>query len=241
MATEKKKTTTTKKAAPKAKAKSTTKKAAPKTAAAKKPAAKVSKAKATETKAAKAKVTTKKATTAKKKPAAKPAAETSLEAVETVAAPVVEEVKKAKPKKVRRANEYYGTGRRKSSKARVFLRPGKGEIVVNERKLVDYFDRQTARIVATQPLVATSTEGKFDILVTVDGGGMSGQAGAVSLGIARALLQYEVEATSIDPTSEESIKKTLRRAGYLTRDAREVERKKVGRHGARRGTQFSKR
>lgn len=236
MATEKKKTTTTKKAAPKAKAKSTTKKAAPKTAA-KKPAAKVSKAKATETKAAKPKVTTKKATTVKKKPVV----ETALDAVETVAAPVVEEVKKAKPKKVRRANEYYGTGRRKSSKARVFLRPGKGEIVVNERKLVDYFDRQTARIVATQPLVATSTEGKFDILVTVDGGGMSGQAGAVSLGIARALLQYEVEATSIDPTSEESIKKTLRRAGYLTRDAREVERKKVGRHGARRGTQFSKR
>lgn len=124
----------------------------------------------------------------------------------------------------------YGTGRRKSSTARVFLRNGSGKITVNDRPLDQYFGRETARMIVRQPLELTKLSDKFDILVTADGGGTTGQAGAIRLGIARALVEYD-----------ESLKTTLRRAGFMTRDAREVERKKVGLHKARRATQFSKR
>ena len=124
----------------------------------------------------------------------------------------------------------YGTGRRKSSTARVFVRPGKGEITVNDRPLDEFFGRETARMIVRQPLVLTQMSDKFDIKVTVEGGGTTGQAGAIRLGVARALVEYD-----------ENLKSPLRRAGLMTRDAREVERKKVGLHKARRATQFSKR
>lgn len=124
----------------------------------------------------------------------------------------------------------YGTGRRKSSAARVFLRPGKGSITVNGRALDEFFGRETARMIVRQPLELTKLHDKFDIMVTVEGGGMSGQAGAIRLGVARALVEYD-----------ETLKSPLRKAGFMTRDAREVERKKVGLHKARRATQFSKR
>ena len=124
----------------------------------------------------------------------------------------------------------YGTGRRKSSTARVFLRKGSGTITVNERPLDEFFGRQTARMIVRQPLELTQSTDKFDIMVTVEGGGTTGQAGAIRLGIARALVEYD-----------ESLKGDLRKAGFMTRDAREVERKKVGLHKARRATQFSKR
>src|SRR5690606_5838275 len=127
-------------------------------------------------------------------------------------------------------NQNYGTGRRKSSTARVFLRKGSGNIVVNERPLDEFFGRQTARMIVRQPLELTQSSDKFDIMVTVEGGGTTGQAGAIRLGIARALVEYD-----------ESLKSDLRKAGFMTRDAREVERKKVGLHKARRATQFSKR
>jgi len=124
----------------------------------------------------------------------------------------------------------YGTGRRKSSAARVFLRPGKGEITVNGKTLDNFFGRETARMIVRQPLELTQMTEKFDLLVTVEGGGITGQAGAIRLGIARALVEYD-----------EALKNPLRKAGFMTRDAREVERKKVGLHKARRATQFSKR
>ncbi len=124
----------------------------------------------------------------------------------------------------------YGTGRRKSSTARVFLRKGSGNITVNDRPLDEYFGRETARMIVRQPLQLTESSDKFDILVTAIGGGTTGQAGAIRLGIARALVEYD-----------ETLKSPLRRAGFITRDAREVERKKVGLHKARRATQFSKR
>ena len=124
----------------------------------------------------------------------------------------------------------YGTGRRKSSTARVFLRSGKGAIVVNGRPVDEFFGRETSRMIVRQPLEVTKMGDKFDITVTVEGGGITGQAGAIRLGIARALVEYD-----------ESLKGELRKAGFMTRDAREVERKKVGLHKARRATQFSKR
>jgi len=124
----------------------------------------------------------------------------------------------------------YGTGRRKSSTARVFLRSGKGAITVNGRQLDEFFGRETSRMIVRQPLELTKMADKFDISVTVEGGGITGQAGAIRLGIARALIEYD-----------ESLKSSLRKAGFVTRDAREVERKKVGLHKARRATQFSKR
>ena len=127
-------------------------------------------------------------------------------------------------------SQNYGTGRRKSSAARVFLRPGKGSITVNEKPLDQFFGRETARMIVRQPLDATKMHDKFDILVTVAGGGITGQAGAIRLGIARALVEYD-----------DTLKPELRKAGFMTRDAREVERKKVGLHKARRATQFSKR
>jgi small subunit ribosomal protein S9 len=127
-------------------------------------------------------------------------------------------------------SQNYGTGRRKSSAARVFLRPGKGSITVNEKPLDEFFGRETARMIVRQPLEALKMTEKFDVLVTVSGGGVTGQAGAIRLGLSRALVEYD-----------ESLKPQLRKAGFMTRDAREVERKKVGLHKARRATQFSKR
>ncbi len=124
----------------------------------------------------------------------------------------------------------YGTGRRKTSAARVFLRKGKGDIVVNGKTLEAFFGRETSCMIVRQPLELTENTEKFDITVTVAGGGITGQAGAIRLGIARALIEYD-----------ESLKSPLRKAGFVTRDAREVERKKVGLHKARRATQFSKR
>ncbi|GAB4346314.1 MAG: 30S ribosomal protein S9 [Gammaproteobacteria bacterium] len=126
--------------------------------------------------------------------------------------------------------QYYGTGRRKSSTARVFLKPGSGSIEVNGRPLDEYFGRETSRMVVRQPLETADAMGKFDIRVTVSGGGNTGQAGAIRHGITRALLAYD-----------EELRRPLRQAGFVTRDAREVERKKVGLHKARRATQFSKR
>ncbi len=124
----------------------------------------------------------------------------------------------------------YGTGRRKSSVARVFLRKGSGAITVNERPLDEFFGRETSRMIVRQPLELTKTSEQFDITVTTSGGGTTGQAGAIRLGIARALVEYD-----------ETLKSELRKAGFMTRDAREVERKKVGLHKARRASQFSKR
>jgi small subunit ribosomal protein S9 len=134
-------------------------------------------------------------------------------------------------------NYYHGIGRRKTSTAQVCLKPGNGSIVINGRALDAYFGRDTARMIVRQPLVATDLTSKFNVIVKVDGGGMNGQAGAIRHGIARALLRYE-EGTSVDDLT---LRKILRRAGYLTRDARAVERKKVGKHKARKGTQYSKR
>jgi small subunit ribosomal protein S9 len=124
----------------------------------------------------------------------------------------------------------YGTGRRKSAVARVFIKPGKGSIVVNDKPVDQFFSRETGRMVVRQPLVLTNHLNTFDILINVDGGGESGQAGAVRHGITRALVDYDV-----------SLKPVLSKAGLITRDAREVERKKVGLHKARRRKQFSKR
>ncbi|EIJ36080.1 30S ribosomal protein S9 [Thiothrix nivea] len=126
--------------------------------------------------------------------------------------------------------QYYGTGRRKSSAARVFMRAGSGNITVNGKALGDFFGRETASMVVRQPLNTVDMADKFDISVTVTGGGMTGQSGAIRLGIARALLQYD-----------EGLRGSLKSEGFLTRDARKVERKKVGLHKARRATQFSKR
>lgn len=127
-------------------------------------------------------------------------------------------------------NQYYGTGRRKNSTARVFLRPGSGEIKINQRTLEEYFGRETARMVVRQPLELLEMTEKFDLYVTVTGGGTTGQAGAIRHGITRALMQYD-----------EALRPELRKAGYVTRDARQVERKKVGLHKARKRPQFSKR
>ncbi|RMD71496.1 MAG: 30S ribosomal protein S9 [Gammaproteobacteria bacterium] len=125
---------------------------------------------------------------------------------------------------------YYGTGRRKTSTARVFLRPGNGQIIVNRRPLEVYFGRETARMVVRQPLDLTGLGDRFDIYVTVKGGGSTGQAGAIRHGITRALIDYD-----------ESLRQPLRKAGFVTRDARKVERKKVGLHKARKAPQYSKR
>ena len=128
------------------------------------------------------------------------------------------------------SEQYYGTGRRKSASARVFLTRGTGKIVVNDRPLDEFFGRETSCMVVRQPLEKVEMADKFDVNVTVEGGGISGQAGAIRHGLTRALMEYNGE-----------LRKTLRKAGYVTRDAREVERKKVGLHKARRATQFSKR
>ena len=126
--------------------------------------------------------------------------------------------------------QYYGTGRRKTSVARVYLRPGSGKILVNKRDFDDYFPNQVLKMVIRQPLLLTETADKFDILVNVDGGGPSGQAGAIRHGISRALLEYNGE-----------LRPQLKAVGFLTRDARKVERKKYGQPKARKRFQFSKR
>ena len=127
-------------------------------------------------------------------------------------------------------NQYYGTGRRKTSTARVFLKAGAGNIVINQRTITEYFGRETARMVVMQPLELVEMVGKFDLYVTVKGGGISGQAGAIRHGITRALMEFD-----------ESLRPALRKAGFVTRDARKVERKKVGLHKARKRPQYSKR
>jgi small subunit ribosomal protein S9 len=128
------------------------------------------------------------------------------------------------------ATAHYGTGRRKTATARVYLRPGSGKITVNERPLDEFFGRETGRMIVRQPLEVTQLGTKFDISVHVAGGGITGQAGAIRMGVTRALIEYD-----------ETLRKPLRVAGFVTRDAREVERKKVGRRKARRGPQYSKR
>ena len=127
-------------------------------------------------------------------------------------------------------NANYGTGRRKTSTARVFLRPGTGKITINARPIDVFFGRKTARMIVRQPLEVANLETNFDVEATVAGGGTTGQAGAIRHGLTRALIEYD-----------ETLRKVLRDAGFVTRDAREVERKKVGFRKARRGTQFSKR
>jgi small subunit ribosomal protein S9 len=124
----------------------------------------------------------------------------------------------------------YGTGRRKTATARVYMKPGTGKITVNERPLDQFFGRETGRMIVRQPLELVQMTSRFDFTVKVDGGGITGQAGAIRHGITRALMEYD-----------ESLRKPLRDAGFVTRDAREVERKKVGRRKARRGPQYSKR
>jgi small subunit ribosomal protein S9 len=124
----------------------------------------------------------------------------------------------------------YGTGRRKTATARVFIKSGTGKITVNDRTLDEFFGRETGRMIVRQPLQVADVETRFDISVQVDGGGITGQAGAIRHGITRALIEYD-----------ETLRPPLRKAGFVTRDAREVERKKVGRRKARRGPQYSKR
>jgi small subunit ribosomal protein S9 len=126
--------------------------------------------------------------------------------------------------------QHYGTGRRKTATARVRLKPGTGQITVNERALDEFFGRETGRMIVRQPLEVVQMLSRFDITVHVRGGGITGQAGAIRHGITRALMEYD-----------ESLRQPLRSAGFVTRDAREVERKKVGRRKARRGPQYSKR
>ena len=133
-------------------------------------------------------------------------------------------------KKATKAAKFYGTGRRKSSVARVYLVPGKGTITINKRDIDEYFGLETLKVIVRQPLVATETEGKFDITVTVKGGGVTGQAGAIRHGIARALLTVDADFRPV-----------LKKAGFLTRDPRMKERKKYGLKAARRAPQFSKR
>lgn len=128
------------------------------------------------------------------------------------------------------ADSYYATGRRKSSTARVFIKPGSGNISINTRTLEDYFGRETSRMVVRQPLELVDMLEKFDLKITVRGGGNNGQAGAIRHGISRALVEYDDE-----------LKTELRKAGFITRDARAVERKKIGLHKARKRPQFSKR
>jgi len=128
------------------------------------------------------------------------------------------------------ASIQYGTGRRKTATARVYMKAGTGKITINDRPIDEFFGRETGRMIVRQPLAVAQVEGRFDFSVKVDGGGITGQAGAIRHGITRALMEYD-----------ETLRPTLRKAGFVTRDAREVERKKVGRRKARRGPQYSKR
>lgn len=148
--------------------------------------------------------------------------------------------------------QYYGTGRRKSSVARVFLKAGKGDIKINNRTLEDYFGRSTLQMLVRQPLELLDLTGNFDLYITVAGGGSSGQAGAIRHGITRALMQYDEKTTvpvkatksaegDVEVADDLSYRRKLRAAGFVTRDARKVERKKVGLRKARKAVQFSKR
>jgi small subunit ribosomal protein S9 len=128
------------------------------------------------------------------------------------------------------ASTQYGTGRRKTATARVYMKAGTGKITINDRPIDQFFGRETGRMIVRQPLQVAQVEDRFDFTVQVDGGGITGQAGAIRHGITRALMEYD-----------ETLRPTLRKAGFVTRDAREVERKKVGRRKARRGPQYSKR
>ncbi|MEE4304438.1 30S ribosomal protein S9 [Wenzhouxiangella sediminis] len=126
--------------------------------------------------------------------------------------------------------QYYGTGRRKTSSARVFLRRGNGQITVNRKPLEEFFGRKTAQMIVRQPLELVDLLDRFDVKVTVSGGGTTGQAGAIRLGLTRALMEYD-----------EELRSQMRKAGFVTRDDRAVERKKIGLHKARKATQYSKR
>ena len=128
------------------------------------------------------------------------------------------------------ASTQYGTGRRKTATARVYMKAGTGKITINDRSIDEFFGRETGRMIVRQPLAVAQAEGRFDFTVQVSGGGITGQAGAIRHGITRALMEYD-----------ETLRPSLRKAGFVTRDAREVERKKVGRRKARRGPQYSKR
>ena len=128
------------------------------------------------------------------------------------------------------ASTQYGTGRRKTATARVYMKAGTGVITINDRSIDEFFGRETGRMIVRQPLAVAQAEGRFDFTVQVAGGGITGQAGAIRHGITRALMEYD-----------ETLRPALRKAGFVTRDAREVERKKVGRRKARRGPQYSKR
>jgi small subunit ribosomal protein S9 len=128
------------------------------------------------------------------------------------------------------ASTQYGTGRRKTATARVYMKAGTGKITINDRPIDEFFGRETGRMIVRQPLAVAQAEGRFDFTVQVSGGGITGQAGAIRHGITRALMEYD-----------ETLRPSLRKAGFVTRDAREVERKKVGRRKARRGPQYSKR
>ncbi|MBK6673534.1 MAG: 30S ribosomal protein S9 [Proteobacteria bacterium] len=128
------------------------------------------------------------------------------------------------------ASTQYGTGRRKTATARVYMKAGTGKITINDRPIDEFFGRETGRMIVRQPLAVAQAEGRFDFTVQVAGGGITGQAGAIRHGITRALMEYD-----------ETLRPSLRKAGFVTRDAREVERKKVGRRKARRGPQYSKR
>lgn len=139
------------------------------------------------------------------------------------------------------AAQQLATGRRKTSSARVFLRKGKGNITINHRSIEEYFGRETARMIVRSALEVVDATDKFDVFATVSGGGISGQAGAIRHGITRALIKYEDEEGGEGEGGRGHWHNVLRQAGFVTRDPRAVERKKVGRHKARKGTQFSKR
>lgn len=145
------------------------------------------------------------------------------------------------------SKQFYGTGRRKTSRARVFLKPGKGDITVNALSLEKFFGRETARMVVRQPLLLVKVDKQFDVVVTVNGGGASGQAGAIRHGVTRALIAYEratnpgIAGLEADAEAPTSWHRQLRVAGFVTRDSRAVERKKVGHRKARKSEQYSKR
>lgn len=147
-----------------------------------------------------------------------------------------------KAKKKSSSNVYhYGTGRRKTSIARVFIKPGNGSIVINKKSLEEYFGRETSRMVVRQPLELLGVADQFDFKISVVGGGASGQAGAIRHGITRALMAYDEDGNQTEGESSSSWRGKLRKAGFVTRDAREVERKKVGLRKARKDVQYSKR
>jgi small subunit ribosomal protein S9 len=202
---------------------------------------------AIKTAATKTKVTVAKTTKAIKTAEETKSAPSAVLAPEPVATTTkIEKKKVAKPKKAHVTKHYYATGRRKSSSARVFMTKGKGVMTINGRPFENYFCNETQRMLITEPVETVGMQNKFDFKVTVIGGGVAGQAGAVRLGVARALLKYDMEAGSGEANSTGeagalAFRSLLRAKGLLTRDPREVERKKVGLHKARKAPQYSKR